>query len=167
MQKEISQENEKFRTYENTHTQADEYNEEALAEETSSNNPVNRVSAEIQAELFNDEATYKLFETVDERRLRLEQKWLQNRLKDLEEGAQFDKKLEGLKSTVESFRRLKYRLDQKAYLDGKRVFFEEHKVFVQDEKDEEERNRFLVDEEVVQENLFNYLKQKNTVKRLT
>ncbi|KRX01188.1 hypothetical protein PPERSA_03692 [Pseudocohnilembus persalinus] len=114
--------------------------------------------------------TYKLFETYEERQLRVEAKYIQQKLAEIQEETnlfeqdgeqeaqqqseinyhQLKQQQKLLDETIQQFRRLKFRLEQKNLQNAKQLLFEEHEVF--------DPSEILIDEEVPYEKLEQYLR---------
>jgi len=115
----------------------------------------------LSTENLSAEATYRVFETYEERLARLEKKWLKNRLSALEGG--IEKPTEGEKSelldkAVEKMRRVKYLVEQKNIKQAGDLLFEEHKVFT--------TQQLMADEEVTAEKLYDYLNLPDEKRRI-
>jgi hypothetical protein len=113
-------------------------------------------------DLLSPEATYRVFETYQERTARLEKKWLKTRLASLEPGVEkpsAEEQHELIGSAIEKLRRVKFLVDQKNLENAKDLIFEEHKVFTKEE--------MLADSEVHSEKLIHYLKTPEDKRRLT
>ncbi len=124
-----------------------------------------REKAEANAKLTNEnlsaEATYRVFETYEERMMRLEKKWLKSRLVALEGGVEKPSEEEqsaALTNTIEKLRRLKFLVEQKNLENAKNLLFSEHRVFNKDE--------ILVDKDVSVEKLYDYLRLPDEKRRL-
>lgn len=117
---------------------------------------------ETERDLFEDPATFKLFETIQEKRHRLEKKWLQSRLSALEGGVDkptFEEQQELVNQAIDKLRRVKYRVDQIATKNAQKLFFDEHNVFGRDE--------ILIDMHDSYEKVEQYLKQPEQVRKST
>jgi len=113
-------------------------------------------------DLLSPEATYRVFESYEERIARLEKKWLQSRLAAIESGPEkptSQEQMALINQAVEKLRRVKFLVDQKNLENAKDLIFEEHKVFTKEE--------MLVDNEVQAEKLIHYLKYPEEKRRLT
>lgn len=113
-------------------------------------------------DLLSPEATYRVFETYQERTARLEKKWLKNRLASLEPGVEkpsAEEQQNLIEQAIDKLRRVKYLVDQKNLENAKDLIFEEHKVFTKDE--------MLADSEAPAEKLIHYLKNPEDKRRLT
>lgn len=120
-----------------------------------------RYAQENSAENLSAEATYRVFETYDERMVRLEKKWLKNRLVTLEAGVERpteDEKQELLDKAVHKLRRLKFLVDQKNVENAKDLLFKEHRVFSEEE--------MLRDKDSHYEKLVDYLRLPDEKRRL-
>jgi len=124
-----------------------------------------REKAEANARLTNEnlsaEATYRVFETYEERMMRLEKKWLKSRLVALEGGIEKPSEEEqsaALTRTIEKLRRLKYLVEQKNLENAKNLLFAEHRVFTKEE--------ILADKDVSVEKLYDYLRLPDEKRRL-
>jgi len=118
-------------------------------------------NAKLSADALSAEATYRVFETYEERLARLEKKWLNNRLAALEGGVEKPtegEKKELLDKAVEKMRRVKFLVEQKNVKEAGDLLFEEHRVFTPEQ--------LLVDEEVSIEKLYDYLKLPEEKKRV-
>lgn len=113
-------------------------------------------------DLLSPEATYRVFESYPERIVRLEKKWLQNRLAALEPGVERPSASEQtvlIKEAVDKLRRAKFLIDQKNLENAKDLLFEEHKVYTKEE--------MLTDSQYKHENIIHYLKNPEERRRLT
>lgn len=120
-----------------------------------------RYAQENKEENLSAEATYRVFETYDERMVRLEKKWLKNRLVTLEAGVERpteDEKQDLLDKAVNKLRRLKFLVDQKNTENAKDLLFKEHRVLSKEE--------LLRDKDSHYEKLVDYLRLPDEKRRL-
>ena len=111
---------------------------------------------------YEPESTYKWFETYEERRLRLEKKWLENRLASFESGLEKSSNVEqvnNINGAIEKLRRIKYLVDQEALKNAQELFFDEHKVLSKED--------ILIDADIKMEYLHYYAKVPSERKRMT
>mmetsp|Transcript_75356 Transcript_75356/g.87570 ORF Transcript_75356/g.87570 Transcript_75356/m.87570 type:complete len:700 (-) Transcript_75356:153-2252(-) len=137
--------------------------EEANAEELAERKAKYQQLLETEKDLFEeDTASFKMFETIQEKRHRLEKRWLQSRLSALEGGVDkptFQEQKEAVNQAIDKLRRVKYRVDQIATKNAQKLFFDEHNVFSRDE--------IMVDMNDSYEKVEQYLRQPEQVRKAT
>ncbi|EGR27566.1 hypothetical protein IMG5_194290 [Ichthyophthirius multifiliis] len=144
-----------IQSYENTHDSTEE-----LAQKQKEQQRLGTIQLEqnylqsLSKPLYESQGTYKLFETYEERMLRIEEKWLRKQLKNQDKID--DDKENRLIEIIDRLRRLKYKIDQQSYKNAKQLIFEEHEVFGED---------LLQDEKHSYEDLRNYLYQTQEERR--
>ncbi|EAS01672.1 hypothetical protein TTHERM_01207720 (macronuclear) [Tetrahymena thermophila SB210] len=146
-------------SYEQTHDTSDEQAERAREAKKLGEQLLEKAYTDsLLKPILQSPATYKLFETYDERILRIEEKWLRRQIKNADPTEDVSEKEEKLQVVIDKLRRTKYKIDQLSMKHAQDLMFEEHEVYGKD---------ILIDEKVGYEDLRDYLFQPSEIRRKT